>query len=509
MAGRFGHRSPSLGVLVGAALALGFGSCATFATYQPEIPRTWTAEALEAFELPLADPEYSPEHVSEEYYYSLPATPVYRSYPIYHPDLEPEGYREDLLEAEPEIVFDPSELEGEDAWTEAGALVFHKPIRYDGPFFDADDIRDPDWYERLDIELTSEGVLPYARWVVRERGRLEVGNASCAMCHIRVMSDGTVIEGAQGDFPLERTFSLRLERGPLEPLRRVATMMVAAPWTDAPDDPATMTREELAAAYEAIPPGVMPRQGTSLRYAAKVPDLIGIRDRKYLDATGLGIHRGPGDLMRYAALNQTMDVLASFGGYIPGADPDGSLPEPGQGFVVGTDTRYSDPQLYALALWLYSLEPPPNPNPVDEQAQRGQEIFEREQCGQCHTPPLYTNNMLVPAPGFDPPEEHRRRYDVMDRRVNTDPTLATRTRRGTGYYKVPSLKGVWYRGPFEHNGSVATLEDWFDPARRQEGYVPTGLAPWDGSPRPVPGHPFGLQLNEEDRAALIAFLRTL
>jgi hypothetical protein len=42
------------------------------------------------------------------------------------------------------------------------------------------------------------------------------------------------------------------------------------------------------------------------------------------------------------------------------------------------------------------------------------------------------------------------------------------TRRGTGYYKVPSLRGVWYRGPFEHNGSVATLEDWFDPSRLRD-----------------------------------------
>ena len=49
------------------------------------------------------------------------------------------------------------------------------------------------------------------------------------------------------------------------------------------------------------------------------------------------------------------------------------------------------------------------------------------------------------------------------------------TRRGTGYYKIPSLKGVWYRGPFEHNGSVATLEDWFDPARLRDDYVPTGF----------------------------------
>jgi catechol 2,3-dioxygenase-like lactoylglutathione lyase family enzyme len=56
--------------------------------------------------------------------------------------------------------------------------------------------------------------------------------------------------------------------------------------------------------------------------------------------------------------------------------------------------------------------------------------------------------------------------------IGTDPRSALTTRRGTGYYKVPSLKGVWYRGPFEHNGSVATLEDWFDPKRLQGDYVP-------------------------------------
>jgi hypothetical protein len=40
---------------------------------------------------------------------------------------------------------------------------------------------------------------------------------------------------------------------------------------------------------------------------------------------------------------------------------------------------------------------------------------------------------------------------------------------------VASLRGVWYRGPFEHNGSVATLEDWFDPKRLRDDYVPTGF----------------------------------
>lgn len=498
---------PSRTCAVAAAVLVATGG-ALPALSQPDVPRTWTEQELHDFELPLASPEFSPEHVSEAYYYSLSVRPVYRSYPIYHPDHEPAGYRETLLEAEPEVVFDAAALRTDEDWIEAGALVFHQPINYNGPFISSDDVQDPAWYEALDLKLTAEGVFPYARWVVRERGRLEVGNASCAMCHTRVMPDGSTIEGAQGNFPLARTFPLRLERGPLERLRRIARALVWAPWTDAPD-PAEMSRDELGAAYDAIPPGVMPRQGTSLQYPVKVPDLIGIRDRKYLDATGLGRHRGPGDLMRYAAVNQSLDMLASYGGYIPGAGPDGALPEPGTGFFIGTSTRYSDAQLYALTRFIYSLEPPPNPNPFDERARRGREVFEREPCGDCHTPPLYTNNMLVAAPGFEPPEEHRRQYDVMDIRVNTDPTLATKTRRGTGYYKVPSLKGVWYRGPLEHNGSVATLEDWFDPARYASDYVPTGMAPADGSPRPVPGHPFGLALSAEDRAALIAFLRTL
>jgi hypothetical protein len=74
---------------------------------------------------------------------------------------------------------------------------------------------------------------------------------------------------------------------------------------------------------------------------------------------------------------------------------------------------------------------------------------------------------------------------------------------------VPSLKGVWYRGPFEHNGSVATLEDWFDERRLRDDYVPTG---WKGvatRTRAVKGHEFGLRLSPDDRRALIAFLRTL
>ena len=127
----------------------------------------------------------------------------------------------------------------------------------------------------------------------------------------------------------------------------------------------------------------------------------------------------------------------------------------------------------------------------------------------CHTPPLYTNNALLPAPGFTVPADHSNRYTILQVSIGTDPNLTMNTRRGTGYYKVPSLKGVWYRGMFEHSGSVASLEDWFDPRRLRNDYVPTGFKGYGVKTRPVPGHLFGLDLSLEDRKALLAFLRTL
>jgi hypothetical protein len=475
----------------------------------PGVPRAWSAEGVSTFELPLASAAHSPVHVPEDYYYRLPVRPVYRSYPIYHPDREPESYQQWLREREPEVVFDERRLTSNSIWIDAGAHVFEAPIAYNLPLIGPRHVRDRAWYADLQVPVTSDGVMPFARWVIRERGRLEVGNLACSMCHVRVMPDGTALAGAQGNFPFERSFARDLVTTPL-PLpaaRAVMHQLLAAPWVD-PEPMARLTREDLAAAIDAVPAGVALRQGTSLVHPAKIPDLIGLKDRKYLDATGLVRHREIGDLMRYAAANQTIDMLARYGDFIP-AGRGGTRPEPGRAPFVGTADRYSDAQLYALARYLYSLEPPPNPHPATALTRQGQAVFERERCGRCHTPPLYTNNRLIPAAGFTLPDDHRRSYDVMDVPLGTDPGLALATRRGTGYYKVPSLKGVWYRGPFGHSGWVATLEDWLDPARLRPDYLPTGFKGAGGRPRPVPGHQFGLRLSDEDRRALVAFLETL
>jgi hypothetical protein len=140
---------------------------------------------------------------------------------------------------------------------------------------------------------------------------------------------------------------------------------------------------------------VLARHRSSPLNPPHVPDLIGVKDRRYLDATGLQRQNSIVDLMRYAALNQGADDRASYAGFIPIGPPTfDKLPDPENG------GRYSDEQLYALALYVYSPKAPPNPNKFDDVARRGEKIFEREGCATCHTPPLYTNNKLTPDRRF-------------------------------------------------------------------------------------------------------------
>ena len=511
----------SAGVTLASAAFLATGSAQKPATpFKPAVPRTWDEQAFAELELPLAVPAHSPKHISAGEYYRLPVRPIYKSYPSYHPDREPPGYRDWLLKQEPTIIWDDGghrpTLETEADWVKAGELVFNAPVLFFPGLTSTPEERRAfatatgDVYDR-------EGRGPFSEYVVRERGKVEVGDASCRECHSRVMPDGTVIRGAQGNRPVEQIayFGLAADAAKsddkdrfLADAREGQRRSFAAPWLN-PDPNARLERlsaPEIEAVHIAIPPGVFARQGTSPLSPAKLPDLIGIKERRYLDATGLVQHRNVGDLMRYAALNQGMDMLARFGDFVPAGDAR----EVGGGFFErAVGARYSDEQLYALALYIYSLKPPPNPNKRDALAARGERVFEAEGCGTCHTPPLYTNNALTPAPGFTVPEHHLNRFQILRRSVGTDPTLTRTTRRGTGYYKVPSLKGVWYRGPFEHNGSIATLEDWFDPRRLRHDYVPTGWKGYGVTTRAVPGHEYGLQLSADEKRALIAFLKTL
>ena len=467
------------------------------AVHQPKlaqnVPKVWDEKEFAQFELPLVHREASPKHAAADYYYRMIPRAIYKSYPIYVPWKEPPGYMKSLEEKEPEVVFDSSKLKSSDDWIKAGEIVFDAPIGF-GATFKLSQVRDPNWYERNHVPSTKEGIMPFSRYIIRKKGVVEVGSGACLMCHARVMPDGTLLKGAQGNFPVDRVIAYNMRQqaaGAKDPnefvnqIRLGQRIFFSMPWLK-PDPVERIDRmsiNDVAAVYEAIPPGVTTRVNLSLFTPAQIPDLIGIADRRHLDHTGIVVQRSIADVMRYIALVQGANSFDRFGAFTL-VDP---LPDP-----TKLD-RYSDEQLYALARFLYSLKPPKNPNRLDSLAKAGREVFTSEGCSGCHTPPLYTSNKLAPVEGFTVPPEHRQQFGIVDRAVGTDPELALRTRKGTGYYKVPSLKGVWYRGPLQHQGAVRNLEEWFDPNRLSR----------------VPGHPFGLNISAAGRRALIAFLKTL
>lgn len=467
-------------------------------SWNPAIPRSWELTELEAWTIPPRTPGVYTVHLPSSFVYSIPAYPIYKTYPIYHPAREPKGYMDRLSRQEPEITFDPTKLRSESDWTAAGKLVFEAPVAFES----ADKFRTAGWYDSLQIPLTAEGIVPGRRYVIRKKGVIEAAVSACANCHSRVMPDGTLLNGPQTNFPVERDFAWTIRKQKDIQLARGRISGLYFPsWNPSllADGIITKDIDEIARMYESIPPGVNTRIGISVLTPPKVADLIGMKDRKYLDLIARIQHRNIGDLMRYINFEPGEKAFFADSRIIP---PE-AMPK------AASMHRYSDEQAYALALYIYSLKPPPNPNHFDSTATRGQKLFAREGCAACHTPPLYTNNKLTLADDFQPPADHRTRYDILDVRVGTDPRSSMLPMRGTGYYKVPSLKGVWYRGPLEHNGSVATLEDWFDARRLQPDYTPTGFVGYGVRTRAVKGHEFGLTLSVEEKRALIAFLKTL
>ena len=280
-----------------------------------DIPKVWDDDALASMELPLAAPSRSPKHVASTYYYRIPVRPIYKSYPIYAPKKEPRGYFERLQQQEPEIVFDPSKLKTENDWLRAGELVFDAPIGF-GATFKLSQVRDPAWYEHLGIPIARDGTIPFARYVIRKKGEVEVGTGSCGMCHTRVLRDGSVVKGAQGNLPVDRAIGLNLRAQAKEAeepkkfladIRSGQRLFFGLPWLrpDPLERIDRMSIEDIARAYESIPPGVTTRVNLSLFIPAQIPNLIGVCDLKHLDHTGIVRQRSTADLMRYVALVRT------------------------------------------------------------------------------------------------------------------------------------------------------------------------------------------------------------
>ena len=428
-------------MLVRTAFLLAAAACVAVAAqrgpdWTPEIPRVWDEAALADWATPVAGLDVRPTHMSAAAYYGLPEENL-RTYPVYLPGREPEGYAEMLRTVGPRPLMEPDTLKTEAAWVRAGERVFRDSVVL--RTFDPKLIamaRDP---KALNVAPLPDGTVNTLRWVPTAQG-VALGFANCSACHtLYLPPDNTPVPGAS-------SFASTGFRNGLGGQIRAAERTLAgeapfsmggtigmwlyqaygAPWTG---DPAserlkTMTDADVQQYVTAnLRGGAVARWNGSILYPAKVPDLIGIRDRKYIDHTGTHLHRGIGDLMRYAALVSFADST-EFGPYRM-LDPQ----------TKRFQTRLPDSSLYAMALYMYSLESPPNPNPRDERAAAGEKIFQRESCVSCHTPPLFTNNKLTLARGFSPPRNLPASLDVLRISVGTDPGLALKTRKGTGTAK--------------------------------------------------------------------------
>lgn len=487
-------------------------------TYSPKIPPVWDDKALADWATPLAGLKARPTHLSAKDYYAL-AIDNLRTFPVYAPGREPAGYWEKLQQLGPQPLIDPAQLKSESDWITAGQRVFDELDFIHLRTLDPKYIQEVRGATQAPSRVLPDGTLFGLRWVPTREG-IALSSSNCSFCHTLYLPDSTRVPGAPFRTIAPRppeTFKVwpiisrvQLDKGVLvgsppffmlsEPIGDRLYRAYGVPWLK--NDPHNKLKSATQQDYEQLDlasrtSGGLPRWNGSILFPAKVPDLIGIKDRKYFDHTATHLHRDIGDLMRYAALVSFAES-ADFGPHKMANAP-----------TQRATARLPDEALYSLALYLYSLTPPPNPNPKDAAANAGELLFRREGCVNCHVPPLYTNNKLTLARGFAAPKSIPKDLQVLKLSVNTDPALALQTRKGTGYYKVPSLKGLWYRGRYLHDGAAATLEEMFNPDRLLPTHVPAGFSPLGRKTRAIQGHEFGLKLSPEARAQLIAFLKTL
>jgi hypothetical protein len=96
-----------------------------------QAPKTWDAKALADWATPVAGLNVRPGHFSEEEYYRAPIDNL-RTYPVYYPGREPEGYWEMLQKVGSKPLIEPKTLKTDADWIRAGRRVFEE---YDFPAF--------------------------------------------------------------------------------------------------------------------------------------------------------------------------------------------------------------------------------------------------------------------------------------------------------------------------------------------------------------------------------------
>jgi len=223
------------------------------------------------------------------------------------------------------------------------------------------------------------------------------------------------------------------------------------------------------------------------------------------------------------------------------------------------DSDFFRQRMADLEAWLLELPPPKYPLPIDSAlAARGQPVFEQN-CALCHASGRDNRLGTVIALteiGTDPERVNSWTREAADsaNRIVRNKLGISRTpmaKPDAGYIAV-QLDGTWLRAPYLHNGSVPTLRALLEPEDRrpttfyrgydvldrhnvgfisrrcagEEAELPAaatsiasqwGCMPahrgWHFDTRERgngnAGHPFGVDLPEEAKRALVEYLKTL
>jgi mono/diheme cytochrome c family protein len=220
----------------------------------------------------------------------------------------------------------------------------------------------------------------------------------------------------------------------------------------------------------------------------------------------------------------------------------------------GEYIKKQEPIFADIEAYLRTIEAPRYPFPVDEKlAARGERVF-ASTCSKCHGTygpdgsypdkivphgTLGTDRTLADASNQQMVEFFNKSWFAQEIGVDGKPIQVTEHRG----YQAPPLDGVWATAPYFHNGSVPTVYHVLNSAARpkfwtrsyrtgKEEYDPQKLG-WkitalDKGPDPAlpgyearkvydttlrgrtnVGHTFGDKLTEDDRLAVIEYLKTL
>ncbi len=189
-----------------------------------------------------------------------------------------------------------------------------------------------------------------------------------------------------------------------------------------------------------------------------------------------------------------------------------------------------------LDKFMRGLAPPKYPAAIDRaKAARGQQVY-AERCAACHAEDGARTGTAIPLEEIKTDPEHVRTWtqadaERMNRLTATLGADGSDLQGAQGYVAKP-LAGVWLLAPYLHNGSIPTIADLLSPPasrptvfyrgydvvdQERLGFIATGVAAEAGGFRHDTaqrgngngGHEYGTDLGEDERRALMEFLKTL